>query len=94
MGVWQGAGVNDERTPHRYSFDQEPTPEFRADGIDPLGRQLPLRLVCLARLEQIVDLSDARRIVLDANGPSTGVLINRNDLHGLPVGISNNGTSN
>ena len=32
--------------------------------------------------------------VLDANGPSTGVLVNRNDLHGLPVGISNNGAAN
>jgi len=31
--------------------------------------------------------------VIDANGTSSGLLINRNDLHGLPVGISNNAPS-
>ena len=31
--------------------------------------------------------------VLDANGTSSGLLINRNDLHGLPVGISNDAPS-
>ena len=31
--------------------------------------------------------------VLDANGTASGVLINRNDLHGVPVGISNSAPS-
>src|SRR5687767_5963935 len=31
-------------------LDQKPAPEFRADRVDPLGRQLPLDLVRLSRL--------------------------------------------